>query len=196
MTFTLFKKRVKISNMSALIFTLLLASAALGELQPTDPTTTLTLSTSISTAASTSSCLFDERMNALRCRDADLRTVSRGVNDLVHELDVLDANFCHIGSIEGPLLSNGNATVSRLATVNIVNSELESVSDDAFHGLEETMEHLDLSGNLLESIPGAVLHLVRLVSLDLSRNRIAQLPHGSAFNHLNTLVVLNLAENR
>lgn len=121
-----------------------------------------------------SPCLFDERLNALRCRDADLRRVSQGLGDLIHEVSVLDANFCHIPSLDRPLFNASLASEAlspRLTSVSIVNSELSRVSEGAFHGLETTLEHLDLSGNLLEAIPAAILHLARLVTLDLSRNR-------------------------
>jgi Leucine-rich repeat (LRR) protein len=78
----------------------------------------------------------------------------------------------------------------------VVNSGVERVAHEAFLGLEDLLEHLDLSGNKLEAIPSAVLNLTRLLSLDVSRNRIRTMPHGAAFNNLNTLVRLDLANNR
>ena len=70
-----------------------------------------------------------------------------------------------------------------------------SLSEDALAGLESSLEHLDLSGNGLESIPEAVLALPRLSSLDLAGNAITTLPDGSAFNHLNALLSLDLSDN-
>ncbi len=70
------------------------------------------------------------------------------------------------------------------------------LSADAFDGLGDTLEHLDLSGNDLETIPAAVLAgLPRLSALDLGGNSIATLPDGSAFNNLNALLRLDLSDN-
>lgn len=139
-------------------------------------------------------CLFDDRMNSLRCRETDYRTVQKSVNEIIFEISILDINFCDLRAISSPLLAD-NRTMSKLTTVSIVNSGVESMGEDTFKGLEEQLEHLDLSGNDLEQIPKAVLNLSKLIALDLSRNRILALPHGSAFNNMITLVTLNLAEN-
>ena len=139
-------------------------------------------------------CLFDDRMNSLRCREAEYRTVQKSINSIIFEISILDINFCDMRSISSPLLAN-NRTMSRLTTVSVVNSGVTDMVKDTFKGLEEQLEHLDLSGNDLEQIPDAVLNLSKLITLDLSRNRIVTLPHGSAFNNLITLVTLNLAEN-
>lgn len=142
---------------------------------------------------SESQCFFDDRMHALRCRNTDLRHIQSGIDQLIFEIFVLDINFCDVSAIMEPLI--GNHSMSELRTVTLVNSGLATIAENAFMGLEDHLEHLDLSGNRLTRVPRAILNMVKLISLDLSHNQIRALPPGSAFNNLNTLVRLDLSEN-
>ncbi|XP_059089388.1 uncharacterized protein LOC131885375 [Tigriopus californicus] len=141
-----------------------------------------------------SQCFFDDRMHALRCRNTDLRHIQSGIDQLIFEIFVLDINFCDVSTLMEPLI--GNHSMSELRTVTLVNSGLAEIAENAFMGLEDHLEHLDLSGNRLTNVPKAILNMVKLISLDLSHNQIRVLPPGSAFNNLNTLVRLDLSENR
>jgi Leucine-rich repeat (LRR) protein len=142
-------------------------------------------------------CSFDDRMNSLRCQDADWRTVRARLGEVQAEVTSIFVNFCRIRSLpDRAFSSNSSRSSSIVSRVSVVNSGLESVAENAFAGLEDRLEHLDLSCNRLETLPAAVLVLHRLVSLDLSRNRIGRLPHGSAFNNLNAIVSLDLSGNQ
>lgn len=62
-------------------------------------------------------------------------------------------------------------------TVKLVLSynRIEHLDDDCFHGLEHTLEQLDLEHNQLSSIPYAVMNLKRLKHLYLPSNKIANI---------------------
>ncbi len=74
------------------------------------------------------------------------------------------------------------------------NAGLETVARNAFRGLENTLQTLDLSGNSLPQVPVSALRQLRLVSaLDLSANALSVVP-DDAFVTLR-LKTLKLAHN-
>lgn len=139
-------------------------------------------------------CSFDGRINSLRCQGVSLREVQSGLKQIGTQVQNVFVNFCDIPAISEPLLKDDHQPI-KIRAVAIMNSGLKELGLDALVGLESALESLDLSGNQLQSVPRAVLNLTRLTHLDLSRNQIGLLPHGSAFNNLNGLVSLKLGGN-
>lgn len=94
-----------------------------------------------------------------------------------------------IGSLTDFLFKN-----LKIISLHMNNCNIISVSDDAFRGLENTLQSLNLASNGLRSVPVGPLRPLRLLSqLDLSSNYIKFIP-DNAFVTLR-LKTLKLAEN-
>ncbi len=82
----------------------------------------------------------------------------------------------------------------KVISLQISNAGMIDVSGNAFRGLEDTLQNLNLAGNALRFVPVEPLRQLRLVSLlDLSANRIKFVP-SNAFVTLR-LKTLKLADN-
>lgn len=82
----------------------------------------------------------------------------------------------------------------KIINLQISNAGMIEVSSNAFRGLEDTLQNLNLAGNQLRYVPVEPLRQLRLVSLlDLSRNKIKFVPNN-AFVTLR-LKTLKLADN-
>lgn len=77
-----------------------------------------------------------------------------------------------------------------------INCSIASIDDDAFFGLVDDLESLDLGKNNLERVPtGALEHLANLASLNLNYNKI-EIIHSEAFRGLISLLRLSLYGNK
>ncbi len=141
--------------------------------------------------SSASSCWLDSRVSALRCRNVDLAHIQLALRRRNEVFSTLDVRHCALARVRSRL--DAPPDVRR---VTLANSGLRALSTDAFDTVRESLTYLDLSGNELSHLPVALLDLARLEELDLSSNRIKQLPHAAAFNGLNALTRLDLSLNR
>lgn len=94
-----------------------------------------------------------------------------------------------IGSLPDFLFKN-----LKIISLHLNNCNIIAVAENAFRGLENTLQSLDLASNGLRSVPVGPLRPLRLLSqLDLSSNQIKYIP-DNAFVTLR-LKTLKLAEN-
>ncbi|GFU85025.1 leucine-rich repeat-containing protein let-4 [Trichonephila clavipes] len=97
----------------------------------------------------------------------------------------------HLGNFDRSLL--GDLRVNHFIALNC---SVTSIEDDAFAGLADDLESLDLGQNKLERVPTAAFEgLVNLASLNLNYNRI-EILHAEAFRGLISLLRLSLFGNR
>ncbi len=97
--------------------------------------------------------------------------------------------FSTIGSLNDFMFKN-----LKIISLHVTSSSIISVSANAFRGLENTLQSLNLASNSLRSVPVLPLRSLRLLSqLDLSSNLIKYIP-DNAFVTLR-LKTLKLAEN-
>ncbi|XP_041349330.1 uncharacterized protein LOC121368657 [Gigantopelta aegis] len=86
--------------------------------------------------------------------------------------------------------------LTQLKTLDLSLNSLRVIPKDAFTPLQNTLEHLDLSGNILKSIETGALHgMFFLKTLHLSDNKMSSLQNG-LFNDLIRLSSLNIQENK
>ncbi|GBM56918.1 Leucine-rich repeats and immunoglobulin-like domains protein 3 [Araneus ventricosus] len=91
-------------------------------------------------------------------------------------------------------LEDGSFSELDVRGIQLSNVGLKAVSENAFQGLERSLSSLNLELNELTEVPSQSLKkLTNLKELDLSRNRITDVPDG-AFNGL-PLTTLKLADN-
>ncbi|XP_059088555.1 uncharacterized protein LOC131884712 [Tigriopus californicus] len=104
-------------------------------------------------------------------------------------IELLYINNSTVGSLPPFAFKN-----LKIISLQISAAEIIEISDNAFRGLENTLQNLNLANNQLRTIPVQPLRQLRLVSLlDLSQNRIKFVP-DNAFVTLR-LKTLKLAEN-
>jgi len=135
-------------------------------------------------------------VDAARCRGADAAFISAYLATLRPQVGPerpleLELTNCSVPVLDGAVLAR-----TPLRRLRINWSGLQRVDADAFRGLENLLQELELSHNLLDEFPAAVRNLTALARLDLSRNRVRSLPQGAVFFHLLKLRHLNLNHNR
>ncbi|CAH0559320.1 unnamed protein product [Brassicogethes aeneus] len=82
----------------------------------------------------------------------------------------------------------------QLEYLDLTRNLLTTLNTDAFQGLENTLMHLYLSENRINSISGQPIALLKLRTLDLSENELYELPRN-VFASLPELKHLNLSHN-
>ncbi|XP_063842089.1 uncharacterized protein LOC135089865 [Scylla paramamosain] len=108
------------------------------------------------------------------------------------EITELECVGCGVPKLTPPLFGP-LATLERLT---IVDSGLEEILPDALASHALTLVHLDLSYNLLQSVPGEVVKLTRLQILDLRHNGIHHVAEGTVLSSMRTLRYLYLDHNQ
>ena len=83
-----------------------------------------------------------------------------------------------------------------LGRVYLSQNGLEEIHADAFTGLENTLEYIDLGGNLLQEVPKALSKLRKLKYLYLPSNNISRIPNDTFNNYSNSLGALSLLGTR
>lgn len=79
--------------------------------------------------------------------------------------------------------------------VQLSSCKIKIIEDNAFKGQENFLKNLNLQDNLLNEVPSrALTSLKRLSLLDMSKNKINNIPNDS-FKGLNDLVTLKLMDN-
>ncbi|KAF7278687.1 hypothetical protein GWI33_008096 [Rhynchophorus ferrugineus] len=74
-------------------------------------------------------------------------------------------------------------------------NQIEKFEDDAFQGIVETLEYLDLDHNRLKSVPESIVELTQLKYLYLSFNFLSEVPDGALENFGGSLRALSLSGN-
>ena len=86
-------------------------------------------------------------------------------------------------------------TKLKVLHLNLNNLSTYSITDNTFSGLNDTLEHLDLSDNRMEHVPtNAITNLINLKILKLTKNKIVNIPRD-AFKGLVNLEKLFLDYN-
>lgn len=99
---------------------------------------------------------------------------------------------CHLPKVTAASL----LTPSSLEIVSVISSGVEEVQLEAFNAHIHTLTRLDLSHNLMKTLPNAVVNLTRLEVLDLRYNEIDHLPEGTKLFNLHRLRQLHLDHNK
>lgn len=141
--------------------------------------------------------------NAIKSLEA--KTFSNQVKLTTLNLDQNLIQYLHMGSFWPRSLVNLNLSFNNISTItknhfkNLPNLKsldlkkktINAVSPNAFDG-NKNLENLDLSQNVIKNV--VVCNLTKLVSLDLSGNRIQYWPH-KLINKGKTLKFLSLSSN-
>lgn len=84
---------------------------------------------------------------------------------------------------------------TNVGRIYLSQNKISNVSDDAFLGVENTLEYLDLGGNSLQMIPRAVESLRKLKYLYLPSNNISLVHNDTFLGVSETLSALSLSGN-
>ena len=103
---------------------------------------------------------------------------------------------CRVPQLTPTLFGARTTTHTALERLTIVDSGVEEVQPDALASHALTLVHLDLSYNLLQSVPEGVISLTRLQVLDLRHNKIHRLATGTVLSPMRSLRVLYLDHNQ
>lgn len=83
-----------------------------------------------------------------------------------------------------------------VARIYLSMNRIEEISDLAFHGLENSLEYLDLENNNLYSVPKALFILNNLKYLYISSNKIQTIENDSFSGFSSSLKFLSLSSNQ
>ena len=135
--------------------------------------------------------LSKEQTLSIQCQKVEFPILSRALQSYGQGIiiEVLMVNNSSVVALHDFVFKN-----LKIINLQISNAGLTGIASNAFRGLENTLQNLDLSKNRLRTVPVDALRQLRLVStLDLSANRINFVP-GNAFVTLR-LKTLKMAEN-
>jgi len=129
------------------------------------------------------------------CRTGNAATLSLPLKEVyvkdhlaIEQLVVQFGNISHLSS----RLFGG---LRDLSLLSVEDSQVKSVSDDAFHSLNTSLRVLSLKSNQLETIPNESLSLLNLTTLDVSHNYVRSLSSTSFPKSLASLSFLNVSHN-
>ncbi|KAF2366624.1 Leucine-rich repeat [Trinorchestia longiramus] len=137
-------------------------------------------------------CVTDEQQKlSIQCTDANFPLLMTTIHKMVRsrQMDLLYVNDTDIGVLNSRIFDG-----LHIQNIQFSYCRIHNISDQAFVGLESSLENLNLQGNRLKNVPSAALtHLSNLRLLDLSGNHINLVPDG-AFGGLQ-LETLKLGDN-
>lgn len=81
-----------------------------------------------------------------------------------------------------------------LSVLDLSGNQLLTVEPSTFSGLADTLEHLNLHGNRIATLPSEPIDLHALETLDLSYNQLKEIPRHT-FAAMSALTALNLSHN-
>ena len=141
-------------------------------------------------------CFCHEKTRGLdlTCDQATVPDIRKSVDTVAETAQVVwYLKFRHVNLTHFPHDLLGDLRVNYFIAINC---SINSIDDDAFIGLVDDLESLDLANNKLERVPsGALENLVNLASLNLNYNKIETL-HPEAFRGLISLLRLYLFGNK
>ncbi|GIX89773.1 hypothetical protein CEXT_172081 [Caerostris extrusa] len=125
-------------------------------------------------------CVFLRDEQTIRCKNSTLPDIADSLHVLIAVAGnrplVLDVEDCRG---RAPLLLQPLPLERGVEEIRVRNCGLEEVAEGAFEKVAGTLKRLDLSKNLLDSVPEALAPLRTLRHLNLSHNRIARVqPDG------------------
>ncbi|KAM5279951.1 leucine-rich repeats and immunoglobulin-like domains protein 1 [Ctenodactylus gundi] len=119
-----------------------------------------------------------------------IRSVAGSQLKAYSSLEVLDLSSNNITEIRSSCFPHG----LRIRELNLVSNRIGTLESGAFDGLSRSLLTLRLSKNRIAQLPVKAFKLPRLTQLDLNRNRI-RLIEGLTFQGLDSLEVLKLQRN-
>lgn len=144
----------------------------------------------------TRTCFCQEKTRGLdlTCDQASVSDIRRSVNLVAESAQVAwYLKFRNMKLAHFPHNLLGDLRANHFIALNC---SITSIDDDAFLGLVDDLESLDLGKNNLERVPtGALENLLNLASLNLNFNKIEVL-HAEAFRGLISLLRLSLFGNK
>ncbi|XP_050521583.1 leucine-rich repeat-containing protein 24-like [Daktulosphaira vitifoliae] len=146
-----------------------------------------TVTSLVDTCQEVCSCKWKGGKQSVECKNKSLITIPDDIDGATQVLDVSGNNF--------QILSADTfyrAGLLNLQRVYMSSCRIGQIDIQALHGLKNLIE-LDLSKNMLTSVPSATFQNVPLLrELSLAKNPIQKLDHD-AFRHCAGLVVLDLS---
>ncbi|GIY82463.1 chondroadherin-like protein [Caerostris darwini] len=141
-------------------------------------------------------CVFLRDEQTIRCKNSTLPDIA----DSLHVLIAVAGNRPLVLDVEGcrgraPLLLQPLPLERGVEEIRVRDCGLEEVAEGAFEKVAGTLKRLDLSKNLLESVPEALAPLRTLRHLNLSHNRIARVQADGPLSRIPGIRDLNLAHN-
>lgn len=140
---------------------------------------------------------FDSMKHTLKTLDLSHNAMTFLPEKAFHglsNLSTLNLAFNSIGrniEEEGILRNNSFVHLTSLTELNLESNQIHSLESHAFHGLENSLESLDLSSNHLEIIPTTALSLLsKLTKLSISRNRIMYLTNNCLYGLTNLKIFI------
>ena len=116
---------------------------------------------------------------SIQCQRVDFPHLIGAMQEHAQDV-VISALLVHNSTSVGPTLSDFLFKNLKIISLQISHCGVREISDNAFRGLENTLQNLNLEGNELRHIPVDSLRLLRLVSLlDLTENRIHFAPDNA-----------------
>jgi hypothetical protein len=143
----------------------------------------------------TSGCLCQinaDQEVSVQCNAVDFERLVSALDTFLGKrpIDLLYVNNSTVAKLNGGTFRN-----LQVKNLQLSNCRIANVMPGAFSGIENSLKNLNLQGNLLQEIPiEAILPLRKLLLLDLSSNRLLNVP-ANAFEGLE-LQTLKLGDNR
>jgi Leucine-rich repeat (LRR) protein len=128
------------------------------------------------------------------CRTGNAATLSLPLKEAYAKNDLaierLVVQFANISHLSSPFFG----ALRQVSLLSVEDSQVKSVSHDAFQSLNASLRVLSLKSNLLEAIPNESLSFLNLTALDLSHNYVRAL--STSFpKSLGSLSFLNVSHN-
>ena len=145
---------------------------------------------------STCLCNINPESGALsvQCQLANFKILMRALQTYAAGDTVIENLYINNTTVDQTTLSDFMFKNLKIINLQISAAELTNISPNAFRGLENTLQTLNLAGNSLRSVPVQALRQLRLLKqLDLSSNQIKYVP-DNAFVTLR-LKTLKIADN-
>ncbi|KAI7796812.1 putative leucine-rich repeat-containing protein 20 [Triplophysa rosa] len=102
--------------------------------------------------------------------------VARRINETMEEgRDCLDLSDCDLISFPDGIFKMLRSCTDNIHKITLANNQLKALGNKFFHTFSQ-LQDLDVQGNVLTSLPDAVGDVEHLISINLSKNRLAVFP--------------------
>ncbi|RWS12765.1 uncharacterized protein B4U79_01184 [Dinothrombium tinctorium] len=139
-------------------------------------------------------CAYNNKIQKLsiQCTTANFSNLMNALHESVTDTAI---DLFYVNNASLPTIPQGSFKEMDIEELHITKSQVKNISRDAFAGLENKLVRLSLRDNFIEHIPvEAISRLKALQVLDISNNLIATVP-SEAFRHMQ-LATLKLGDNR
>ncbi|KAH1028547.1 hypothetical protein HUJ05_001896 [Dendroctonus ponderosae] len=134
------------------------------------------------------------RLPRLTSLQLDYNRITALSSEILHSIAERVTKLVISSNVVRELSSATFQNFRNLKNLDLKRNWITSLSADAFVGLEDSLEHLDLSENKIMTFQKPPLPFNALKTLDLSNNYLEELPNAP-FNFLSSLKALNLSNN-